>query len=103
MAISFRSFGSIPPPVSASTKSPDGKQLYVAGRGRVHHWDIEAAKEVRQIEAPNLPADDFGGFGPIRTARHSLALSLDGKLLAVSGSNSFSVFDAETGKQQAGG
>jgi WD40 repeat protein len=84
------------------TMSRDGKQLFIAGRGKVHQWDIDAGKELRQIEAPNLPADD-PNFGPIRMGRSGLALSLDGKVLAVSGTHSFSVFDSETGKQQAGG
>jgi WD40 repeat protein len=83
--------------------SKDGKQLFIAEQGKVRHWDVDGGKEVRQIDAPALNTRDdfrFGGGNGFRF--HSLALSADGKFLAVAGGQSTAVYSAESGKQLAG-
>ncbi len=85
--------------------APDGKQLFILGSNKVHHWDVETGKEIRQIDVAGMQRNDmnfgnpFGRSGPAR----SLAISQDGKQMAFSGANSVQVFDAATGKQLVGG
>jgi WD40 repeat protein len=81
----------------------DGKEMFVTGTGVVHHWDVETGKEIRQLVAPNLSMDNNQFFGPGgMPSSSSLALSRDGKTLAASGSQSFAVFETQSGKQLAG-
>src|SRR5262249_17111075 len=86
--------------------SRDGKELFVGNNGKVHHWDVDAGKEVRQWDAPALLTRDDArfGIGPGNLSRvRALALSDDGRSLVVCGSQSFTVFDARSGKQRSNG
>jgi WD40 repeat protein len=85
-------------PGNAYALSRDGKNLFLAGVGKVHHWDVDSGKEVRQLDAPQL----FGLGGGRGMMTGGLAVSADGTLLAVSGTQSAAVFDTATGKQKAG-
>jgi WD40 repeat protein len=78
--------------------SPDGKLLVIGGEANhVHLVDVATGKEVRQIDgptAPQLPARQR------RWAEEMLwfAFSPDGRLLAGSGLDSFSVWEVATGR-----
>jgi WD40 repeat protein len=81
----------------------DGEQLFVVGNGKVVQMDIESGKELRQFGTPNLGKVNQDFFpGPAMNG-NSLAVSADGKQLAISGRQSFAVYDIATGKQKAGG
>jgi WD40 repeat protein len=97
-------------------QSRDGKHLFIAGVGRVQHWDIDGGKEQPAMDTGPLqnmgggiPGGGFppggfgpGGFGPGGFNNKTLAVSHDGKSLAASGTQTFSVFDTVTGKKQSG-
>jgi WD40 repeat protein len=78
--------------------SPDGKLLVIGGEANhVHLIDVATGKEVRQIDgptAPQLPARQR------RWAEEMLwfAFSPDGRLLAGSGLDAFSVWEVATGR-----
>jgi len=93
-----------PSPPRSFVLSRDGKQLFIASGAKVHHWDVDGGKEIRQSEIPDTKKDDgrFGGPNGLMETR-SLALSLDGKQLAFSGVHNALVLDTQTGKPRGGG
>ncbi|HYV37987.1 MAG TPA: WD40 repeat domain-containing protein, partial [Gemmataceae bacterium] len=80
----------------------DGKQIYIASRGKIVHWDIDAGKEIQKFDAPGMINEDAPFFGG-RLRTHILAVSADGKQLAFAGPHAAVVYDTKTGKHVAGG
>jgi WD40 repeat protein/beta-lactamase regulating signal transducer with metallopeptidase domain len=84
--------------------SPDGKTLAVQGRNqRVHLWDTDSGKEVRQLggveRVPQAGGGLFfagGGNGPESRA---FAFSADGKQIASAVSGTIHLWDTESGKE----
>jgi WD40 repeat protein len=97
-----RIFSQKPPSSSDSAAlSPDGKTLIVSGEGnRAHLLELPTGKEVRQIEGPNKAPSRLHAFAPLSQEWLSgFSFSPDGKTVAaMSGKDSFSLWDVSDGK-----
>jgi WD40 repeat protein len=77
--------------------SPDGKQAYIRNGGMIADWDVDGGRQQRVIDLA-LGNNESSRFGQ-NQYRPPLALSLDGKLLAIAGSKAVAVYDLANNQQ----
>jgi WD40 repeat protein len=74
--------------------SREGRHLFTPETDKVQMWDVESGVRLQHFDTPGMTEDAYS---------YSLAVSPDGKRLAVSGPRTFATFDVATGKQLTGG
>jgi RNA polymerase sigma factor (sigma-70 family) len=81
--------------------SPDGKELYTRGVGdrSLRAWEVASGKELRQLQKP-MPAEQPFGWFAMGAGSNTMAVSPDGKLLALAGEhNAVRLLDVANGKE----
>lgn len=81
---------------SAVVLSGDGKRMIVRNGPTLMHWDIEAGKQLWQVQV-QLGEDNGDAFGGRNRALAAPVLSRDGKLVALTGSKSVAIYDVDNG------
>lgn len=86
--------------VRHSILAADGKTLFVLGAAQLTQYSLETGKDVRDIPVATPPVDDLQRLRFGRSeARVSLAVSPDGKTLALPVQAAVAFYDVATGKE----
>lgn len=86
--------------VSGVTFAPDGKSLYTAGFDSIEVWDVRTGKRLRRFEV--RPPEPDNGFSRPPPPLSDLAVSRDGKLVAVTDVARVRLWNSATGKEVQG-